>query len=111
YERYGVTVNVIAPRARTAMTEAMPMFAAPERGFDVYDPANVSPVVAWLASDAAAGISGQVLIVIGGSVQLLATWPGVGSIAREDRWTVDDLVAAAPELFGDRPSGVPAFGG
>ena len=111
YERYGVTVNVIAPRARTAMTEAMPMFAAPESGFDRFDPANVAPVVAWLASDAAGDINGQIFIVIGGSVQVVAPYPVVGSIERDGRWTVDDLVANKAALFGKRSSGIPPFGG
>jgi len=111
YERYGVTANAIAPRARTAMTGAMPMFAAPESGFDQFDPANVSPVVAWLASDDAAAINGQIFIVIGGSVQVVSAFPVVGSIERDDRWTVADLVANQMTLFGDRPTGIPPFGG
>jgi NAD(P)-dependent dehydrogenase (short-subunit alcohol dehydrogenase family) len=49
--RYGVTANVIAPRARTPMTvDVNPKFAKPESGFDRYAPENISPVVAWLAS-------------------------------------------------------------
>ena len=43
--RYGVTVNAIAPSARTRMTEGAfaEAMAAPESGFDAMDPANVSP--------------------------------------------------------------------
>ena len=87
------------------------MFAAPESGFDQFDPANVSPVVAWLASDDAAGISGQVFIVVGGSIQVVSPFPVVGSIERDDRWTVADLIANQKALFGDRTTGVPSFGG
>jgi NAD(P)-dependent dehydrogenase (short-subunit alcohol dehydrogenase family) len=50
--RYGVTVNCIAPRARTTMTEANPRFAKPDEGFDRYHPDNVSRVVAWPMSAA-----------------------------------------------------------
>ena len=48
--RYGVTVNALAPAARTRMTEAAfaETMARPDDGFDAMDPANVSPVVAWL---------------------------------------------------------------
>src|SRR5215203_3683586 len=52
--RYGVRVNCIAPAARTRLTEATPglgeVVAAPSEGFDVWDPANVSPLVAYLAT-------------------------------------------------------------
>ncbi|MDQ1397316.1 MAG: hypothetical protein QOG64_2575 [Acidimicrobiaceae bacterium] len=111
YERYGVTVNAIAPRARTPMTEAMPMFARPETGFDQYDPANISPVVAWLASDAAGDVNGQVFIVVGARVQVVAAFHPVGWVERDGRWTAAALAAAKQELFGDRSSGIPPFGG
>src|SRR3954452_23732417 len=63
---YGVTVNAIAPRARTRMTETvLGEFGAPPEGggFDEWDPENIGPVVAWLASDDAADVSGQVFVV------------------------------------------------
>src|SRR5262245_42720484 len=57
-EKYGVTVNAICPRARTRMTETVLSGMGPnEAGFDEWDPANISPTVAWLASDAAADIT------------------------------------------------------
>ena len=111
YERYGVTANVIAPRARTQMTEQFDFFTAPESGFDRFDPANVSRVVAWLATDDAAAISGQIFIVMGGDVHLVRGFEIVNSLHKEEAWSVDELLAAAPKLFGDRPTGVPPFGG
>ncbi|MGA1542744.1 MAG: SDR family NAD(P)-dependent oxidoreductase, partial [Ilumatobacteraceae bacterium] len=66
--RYNVTVNCIAPRARTPMTEVNPKFAKPDTGFDKYDPANISPMVAFLASDEASDVSGQTFIVLGDQV-------------------------------------------
>ena len=50
--RYGVTVNAIAPAARTRMTEVAfaDMMAAPESGFDAMAPENVSPLLVWLGS-------------------------------------------------------------
>ena len=69
-KKYGVTANAIAPLARTRLTvDATPSTAAimgqkpPEGEFDVFDPRNVSPLVAWLASDDAAEINGQVFRV------------------------------------------------
>ena len=110
--RYGVTVNCIAPRARTPMTEAMPYFAAPESGFDRYDPANVSPMVAWLASDAAADVSGQVFIVLGDEVHRIAPTTIVSSVTNGgQKWTVDGLSAARSDLFAGADAGVPPWGG
>jgi NAD(P)-dependent dehydrogenase (short-subunit alcohol dehydrogenase family) len=110
-ERYGVSANAIAPRARTAMTATMSMFDAPAEGFDRFDPANVSPAVVWLASDAAAGISGQVFIVIGGDVHLVRGFEVVGSVRAEGRWTADDLGARADDLFGAHGRGLPGSSG
>jgi len=63
--RYGVTVNALAPSARTRMTEGAfaEKMAVPVSGFDVMDPANVAPVVAWLASVEAGDVTGRVIEV------------------------------------------------
>jgi NAD(P)-dependent dehydrogenase (short-subunit alcohol dehydrogenase family) len=105
-QRYGVGANAIAPRARTAMTESMEMFAAPEEGFDRFDPANISPVVVWLASDATADVSGQVFIVIGGDVHLVKGFDVVSKVQAEGRWTPEGLAARAGDLFGERDRGL-----
>ena len=73
-QKLGVTCNVILPRGRTAMTESMPhahLFAAPKEGFDVFDPANVAPLVGYLASPEAAHISGELFVVWGGQVSIV----------------------------------------
>ena len=69
--RYGVTVNAIAPGARTRMTENLgpPRRAAPEPGeWDERAPENIAPLVTWLASPESAGITGQVFLVGGGRI-------------------------------------------
>jgi NAD(P)-dependent dehydrogenase (short-subunit alcohol dehydrogenase family) len=104
--RYGVGANAIAPRARTAMTASMSMFDAPEEGFDRFDPANVSPTVVWLASDAAADVTGQVFVVIGGDIHLVQRFEVVSSLRTEGRWTAADLASRAGDLFGDRERGL-----
>lgn len=110
--RYNVTVNCIAPRARTPMTEVNPKFARPDAGFDKYDPANISPMVAFLASDHASDVSGQTFIVLGDQVHRIRPTEISHSIAAGDQqWTVDSLAAAKSQLFGDTSSGVPAWGG
>jgi hypothetical protein len=93
------------------MTASMSMFDAPAEGFDRFDPANISPTVVWLASDAAADISGQVFIVIGGDVHLVHGFSVVGSVRTEGRWTPADLAARADDLFGDHGRGLPGNSG
>jgi len=111
-QRYNVTVNVIAPRARTPMTDVNPKFAKPDSGFDKYDPANISPMVAFLASDAAGDVSGQSFIVLGDQVHRMRPTSILASVtAGQQRWTVEDLIANKAALLGDEPSGVPVWGG
>src|SRR6266536_341721 len=57
--RYGVTVNCLAPNARTRMTEETFDMGAPAEGWDPLDPANISPVVLALCADEAQDITGQ----------------------------------------------------
>ena len=104
--RYGVTVNAIAPRARTRLTEnTFGGRAGPvEGGFDARDPDNVAPWVAWLCSDAASHITGQNFVVGGGTVQLVSSWRVESTIEKQDRWTMDELDDRWRELFGDRPT-------
>jgi NAD(P)-dependent dehydrogenase (short-subunit alcohol dehydrogenase family) len=73
-ERYGVTANAISPLARTRMTESLPAMQGPVEGWDVYDPANASPVVAYLCSEASGWLSGNVLRIQGDTVQRVRPW-------------------------------------
>jgi len=101
--RYGVTVNCLAPNARTRMTEeTFDIGSAPE-GFDPLDPANISPVVLALCADEAQHITGQVFHVWGGAVNALHGWTGGELFAAGERWDADALLAAMRERF---PAGV-----
>jgi len=92
--KYGVTANVIMPRARTDMTMTGPtaaIFKKPEQGFDNWDPANVSPFVGYLASPEAQNISGYVFVVWGKRVTVVDR-PQIGTTFESDKvWTLDDL--------------------
>ncbi|ATL71556.1 short-chain dehydrogenase [Nocardia terpenica] len=100
-ERYGVRVNAIAPMARTRLTLATPgmgaIFAAevPEGEFDAFSPANISPLVAYLASDKCP-ITGKVFAVQGGAISELAGWHDVKTIETEGPWLIDDIAARLP---------------
>src|SRR5205807_114362 len=94
--RYGVRVNAIAPAARTRMTEATPGLgdvvqppSEPGR-FDIWDPANVSPLVAWLSTESCP-VTGRVFFVQGGKVQNFQPWTLTDAIEKPDRWTVAEL--------------------
>ncbi|MBB4853405.1 NAD(P)-dependent dehydrogenase (short-subunit alcohol dehydrogenase family) [Mycobacteroides chelonae] len=99
--RYGVRANAIAPVARTRLTLATPgmgaIFAAevPEGEFDLFDPSNIAPVVAYLSS-AGCPLTGKVLAVQGGAIQLLQGWTISDTVEQTGPWDV----ARLPEQIG-----------
>ena len=72
--------------------------------------AEHAPVVAWLASDDAADVTGQVFVVFGGRIHLMSGWEMVGEIEQGEQWSVAAIEARADELFGERPRGAPTMG-
>ena len=101
--RYGVRVNAIAPAARTRMTQSTPglsdIVSEPEDAatFDVWSPANISPLVGYLAT-AGCPATGRVFFVQGGTVRSFQGWTLTESIERGDRWTVSELEAEMHRL-------------
>ena len=94
--RYGVKVNCIAPAARTRLTEATPglgdIIKAPEDAgtFDIWDPANISPLVAYLAT-ADCPFTGETFFVQGGQVRRFQSWKMAEGVEQDERWTVAGL--------------------
>ena len=111
-ERYGVTANAVSPLARTRMTENLGSMQRPVDGFDAFDPANTSPVVAYLCSEESGWLSGAVLRVMGDTVQVLRGW-GIDPArayrgAPEQRLQTDQLDRGLRVAVGALPSGLPA---
>ncbi|PEG61027.1 short-chain dehydrogenase [Mycolicibacterium boenickei] len=99
-ERYGVRVNAIAPIARTRLTLATPGMGAlmgePEEGeVDLFSPANISPLVGYLASEKCP-ITGKVFAVQGGAISELGGWHDVKTIETDGVWEVDDIAVRLP---------------
>jgi len=100
--RYGVTVNCLAPNARTRMTEETFDMSAPATDeFDPLDPANMSPVVVALCADEAQGITGQVFHVWGSAVNALRGWSADELFQGDGRWDAAALLAQLLERFPD----------
>jgi NAD(P)-dependent dehydrogenase (short-subunit alcohol dehydrogenase family) len=100
-QRYGVTVNCLAPNARTRMTEETFQMDAPPEGFDPLDPANVSAVVLALSADEAQAITGQVFHVWGGAVNALRGWSADELFTADAGWEPDALLAELLARFPD----------
>jgi NAD(P)-dependent dehydrogenase (short-subunit alcohol dehydrogenase family) len=109
-KKYGVTANVVCPRARTRMTETVAGAAEFMQGPE-WSPDNIAPIVGFLASDAAADVSGQVFVVFGSRIHLMEGWHLVNTLDRgEGRWTPEELIARKDDLFAGRRSKVPPMG-
>ncbi|MFG2221926.1 3-oxoacyl-ACP reductase [Streptomyces sp. NPDC048644] len=104
--KYGVTANAICPRARTRMTEdVFAGFAEPGEGqLDPLAPEHVAPLVGYLASPAAAGVNGQLLVVHGGMVAV-AERPRIAAKfdSAKDAFSYAELDGLLTPYYADRP--------
>lgn len=95
-DRYGVRVNAIAPIARTRLTLATPGMGAlfaeevPEGDFDALSPANISPMVGYLAGEECP-FTGKVFAVQGGAISQLAGWHDVHTAETDGAWTIENI--------------------
>ncbi len=100
YGRYGVRSNAVSPSARTRLAMAVPggeeqLRTPPPGAFDPLDPANVSPVIAWLAQ-ADCPATGQVFHVMGNQVYVFAVASIVHRLETQGRWTLEALDRELP---------------
>jgi len=102
--RYGVTVNAIAPVARTRMTEG---------AFDTSAmalPEDNSPVVAWLASEESGDVTGRVIEIDGSTITLETGWAHGPARDRGERWPAAEVGTALRELIAQAPDPEPVYG-
>ena len=83
-----------SPRRRPGLGDAV---KAPDEGFDVWHPGNVSPFVAYLATEGCT-ITGECFLVQGGKVQRAQSWKAAETVDKNERWTVEELAAEAANL-------------
>ncbi|AFR51392.1 MULTISPECIES: 3-oxoacyl-ACP reductase [Gordonia] len=104
-KRYGVRANAICPRARTAMTASV-FGDAPTEGVDPLDPEHVVRLVSYLAGPDSDAVTGQVFVVYGPKVTLMAA-PTVDEVfvAEGDAWSAEDLAKTLTGHFADRDPG------
>ena len=100
-ERYGVTVNAIAPGARTRMTEGLGFGAVelkPDE-FDAFAPENISPIVVWLGSPESRDVNCRVFNVAGGSLSVAEGWHRGPSAEKSDRWEPSELGPVVKDML------------
>ncbi|MFC5721507.1 SDR family oxidoreductase [Streptomyces gamaensis] len=110
--RYGVQANAVAPAARTRMTQRIfaETMAPPSSGFDAMAPENVSPLVVWLGSASAAGVTGRVFEAEGGRITVMEGWQPGPTATKNSRWTPSEAGGAVRELLTRTPAPRPVYG-
>jgi len=102
--RYGVTVNAIAPVAKTRMTEG---------AFDTSAmalPEDNSPIVAWLASEEAGDVTGRVIEIDGATMTVENGWAHGPSARADGRWAAADVGPSLRKLLTAAPDPEPVYG-
>ncbi len=99
--RYDVLSNCIAPGARTRLTLATPgledIMTPREGAFDEWDPANISPLVAYL-STADCAFTGETFFIQGGVVKRVRSWEMADTVEQPAKWSVAGLADALAPL-------------
>jgi hypothetical protein len=86
------------------------MMARPEAGFDAMDPANISPLVVWLGSEASGDVTGRVFELAGGRISVAQGWMPGPEVDRGDRWDPAGIGEAVRELLREAAAPQPVYG-
>jgi NAD(P)-dependent dehydrogenase (short-subunit alcohol dehydrogenase family) len=112
-ERYGVRSNCVAPSGSTRLLPGAGDTVLEPDEYEEYsprDPGNVGPLVVWLASDLARGVSGQIFMSIGGTITHFAPWTAARAVTvpgNNRRWDPAELGRAMEQIiFGTRHPGL-----
>ncbi|MCH9668127.1 MAG: SDR family oxidoreductase [Actinomycetia bacterium] len=110
--RYGVTVNAIAPAARTRMTETVfaEMMSTQGADFDAMAPENISPLVVWLGSVHSLDVTGRVFEVEGGKIGVAEGWRHGPEVDKGAKWDPAELGPVVTELLANARTPVPVYG-
>lgn len=110
--RYGVTVNAIAPSARTRMTETVfaDMMATQDQDFDAMAPENISPLVVWLGSAESRDVTGRVFELEGGKIRVAEGWAHGPQVDKGARWDPAELGPVVKDLLAGARPPVPVYG-
>jgi NAD(P)-dependent dehydrogenase (short-subunit alcohol dehydrogenase family) len=96
-DRYGVTVNAIAPTALTRLTEDVPMMSDATAATEL-SPEAISPLVVWLGSAESRPVTGRVFGVWGNAITVIEGWVNGPSVSRDSHWDPVALTAVVPDL-------------
>ncbi|HNA52432.1 MAG TPA: short-chain dehydrogenase, partial [Mycobacterium sp.] len=107
-----VTVNAIAPSARTRMTETVfaDMMSTQDQDFDAMAPENISPLVVWLGSVESRDVTGRVFEVEGGIIRVAEGWARGADIDKGARWDPAELGPVVADLLAKSRQPLPVFG-
>ena len=96
-ERYGVTVNAIAPTALTRLTEDVPMMSDAAASTEL-SPETISPLVVWLGSAESRPVTGRVFAVWGNAITVIEGWVNGPTVSTDSHWDPAALTAVVPDL-------------
>jgi len=110
--RYGVSVNAIAPSARTRMTETVfaDMMATQGQDFDAMAAENISPLVVWLGSVESRDVTGKMFELEGGKIRIAEGWAHGPQIDKGAKWDPAELGPVVSDLLAKSRPAVPVYG-
>ena len=111
--RYGVTANALAPNARTRMTDTAAFadaMRAKEGAFDIFDPANMAPLVAWLVCEDSKDVTGQIFELRGGKIWLSQGWGDGPAFDKGAKLDADEVGPIVRKLVAERTPAKPVYG-